>query len=309
MRVVYMGTPDFAVPALEALAVAGYELVLVVAKADRPKDRGKKIQSCPVKLKALELGLDLASPEKLKGNDEFMEKLKVLRPDIIVVAAYGKILPPEILELPKYGCVNIHASLLPKYRGPAPIHRAVINGDKMTGVTLMRMAEGMDTGDMIAKAETPVGLKTTEDLHIELADMGAKLLIAQLPLIETGQAVYEKQDEAFASYAPMVFKQDGIIDFSKSAEEICCLVRGFYSWPTASTVLNGQVMKVHKAEVLHRESLSAPATVVEADSSGITVACGCGCVSLRNIQMPGKKAMDAGAFLLGNKIEIGTVLG
>ena len=309
MKVIYMGTPDFAVPALEALVKAGHDVALVVTKADRPKDRGKKIQSCPVKLKALELGLNVESPEKVKGNTEFFDLLKSIEPDFICVAAYGKLLPKEILELPKYGCVNIHGSLLPKYRGPAPIHRAVIDGEKETGVTIMQMAEGMDTGDMYAKAAVEIGEKTTEDLHIELADLGAKLLVETLPGLAAGSIKGEAQDESLASYAPMVFKDEGIIDYSKSAEEICCLVRGFFSWPTASTRLVGEVLKVHKAKVGRKGDFGHPGTVVSADRNGLEVACQGGTVIFTNIQAPGKKAMDVSAYFLGNKIEIGTVLG
>ena len=309
MKIIYMGTPDFAVPALEALVNAGHDVALVVTKADRPKDRGKKIQSCPVKLKALELGLDVDSPEQIKNNIEFFEKLKMIEPDFICVAAYGKILPKEILDLPKYGCVNIHGSLLPKYRGPAPIHRAVINGEKETGVTIMQMAEGMDTGDMYAKAAVEVGEKTTEDLHIELADLGAKLLVETLPGLADGSVKGEPQDESLSSYAPMVFKNEGIIDYSKTAEEICCLVRGFYSWPTASTKLNGDVLKVHKAKCGRKGDFGPAGTVVSADKHGLEISCNGGTVLFMNIQAPGKKAMDVSAYFLGNKIEIGTVLG
>ena len=309
MKAVYMGTPEFAVPALEALVKAGHEVALVVTKADRPKDRGKKMQSCEVKLKALELGLPVVSPERIKGNEELLNQLKVIAPDVIVVAAYGKILPVEILNLPKYGCINIHGSLLPKYRGPAPIHWAVINGDEETGVTLMHMAEGMDTGDMIAKAAVKVEEKTTEYLHVELANLGAELLVSQLPHIEDGTAEREKQDEALASYAPMVFKDQGVIDYNKSAKEICCLVRGFYSWPTASTKYNDVVIKVHKATEGRCGNLGLPGQVIAADKNGIEVACKGGSVLFTNIQAPGKKAMDVSAYLLGNKIEIGAVLG
>ena len=307
MKVIYMGTPDFAVPALEALAAAGYEIPLVITKADRPKDRGKKMQSCPVKLKALELGLEVESPEKVKNNPELLAKIQEIAPDFIAVAAYGKILPKEILEAPKYGCVNIHGSLLPKYRGAAPIHRAVVDGEEETGVTIMYMAEGCDTGDMISKAATPILDKTTEDLHVELADMGAKLLIETLPLIAEGKADRIPQDDSLATYAPMVFKEEGVIDFNKSPKEICCLVRGFNSWPTASTKLGEDVMKVHMC--VPATGKGDPGKVLKADKHGIEVACNGGSVVITRLQMPGKKAMDVAAFLAGNKIEIGTFLG
>ena len=322
MKIVYMGTPDFAVPPLKALAAAGLDVALAVTKADRPKDRGKKMQSCPVKLAALELGIPVESPEKLKGNEELFEKLRAIAPDFIVVAAYGKILPKEVLEIPRFGCVNIHASLLPKYRGAAPIHRAVIDGCDRTGVTIMCMAEGLDTGDMLAQASVEIGDKTTAQLHEELAELGASMITSLLPKIERGEVIPVPQDDSLASYAPMVFKEEGVIDFSKTARQICCLVRGFNSWPTASTTLGSQVMKVHMAVPgRSMEALSemqdpdctacrpVPGTVIGADKRGIEVACGDGSVLLTNIQMPGKKAMDVSAWLLGNKIEPGTVLG
>ena len=310
MKIVYMGTPDFAVAPLRALAEAGHDVCLAVTKPDRMKDRGKKLQSCPVKLAALELGIPVETPEKINKNEEFLDLLKSLDPDIIVVAAYGKILPKAVLELPGFGCVNVHASLLPAYRGAAPIHRAVIDGCEKTGVTIMCMEEGLDTGDMLAQAETIIGEKTTAELHEELSELGARLLIETLPKIEDGSAVRVPQDDSLASYAPMVFKEEGVIDFSKDARSICCLVRGFNSWPTASTRLGDQVMKVHAAkEGLRTASGKAFGTVLSAGKEGIEVCCKDGSVFLTNIQMPGKKAMDADAYLRGNKIEIGTVLG
>jgi len=307
MTVVYMGTPDFAVPALEELYKAGFDIKLVVTKADRAKDRGKKVQACEVKQKALELGLEVESPESIKGNSELIEKLKSISPDFIVVAAYGKILPKEILDIPKYGCINIHGSLLPKYRGAAPIHWAVINGDEETGVTLMYMGEGCDTGDMIAKAVTPVAEKTTEMLFEELSKMGAKLVCETLPLIAAGRTTRVVQDEAIATHAPMVFKEDGVIDFSKTAKEITCLVKGFSSWPCASTKLGNDVMKVHAAKI---GSMSGEiGKVLKVSKDGIEVGCKDGSVVITRLQMPGKKAMDVCAFLAGNKIEIGTILG
>ena len=310
MKIVYMGTPDFAVAPLKALCAAGHEVALAVTKPDRVRDRGKKLQSCPVKTAALELGIPVDSPEKIIGNAEFLEELKGMAPDLIVVAAYGKILPASVLELPRYGCVNVHASLLPAYRGAAPIHRAVIDGCEKTGVTIMMMEEGLDSGDMLAQASTDIGEKTTAQLHEELSELGADLLVKTIPGLEDGTAVRTPQDNSLATYAPMVFKEEGIIDFTKTARQICCLVRGFNSWPTASTMLDGQVMKVHEAKQGGcRPSGKAPGTVVSAGKNGIEVSCGDGTVLLTNIQMPGKKAMDASAFLLGHKIEIGTVLG
>ena len=309
MRIIYMGTSDFAVLPLVALCEANYDIALVVTKPDKPKGRGKKLQSCPVKLEAEKRGLNVDTPERIKGNSAFIDKLKSICPALIVVAAYGKILPPDILDIPQYGCVNIHGSLLPKYRGAAPIHRAVIEGCKTTGVTLMYMAEGMDTGDMIARAEICVGEKTTAMLHEELSALGAKLLVSELPNILNGTAHREPQNEQDASYAPMVFKEDGIIDFSLSAEEICALVRGMNSWPCASTIYNGEVMKVYKASPGNIKSNAQAGTVIDVGKQGLVVACKDGSIVLEQIQMPGKKVMKVSDYLLGNKIEIGAVLG
>lgn len=307
MKIVYMGTPDFAVPCLEKMYKAGFDIQLVVTKADRPKDRGKKMQSCPVKLKALELGLNVESPERIRNNQEFFDKVNSIAPDFIVVAAYGKILPNEILKAPKYGCINIHASLLPKYRGAAPIHRAVMNGEKETGVTIMHMAERCDTGDIIVSASTPIERKTTEDLFNELSVMGGDLVVDVLPKIMDGTAPRIAQDDALATEAPMVFKEDGVIDYTKTAEEIDCLVRGLNSWPTASTVYNGEIMKVHAVNPANGKG--KPGEVIKTSKQGIEVACKDGSVEIVKLQMPGKKIMDAASFLAGNKIEIGTILG
>ena len=311
MRVVYMGTPDFAVPALEALAAGGHEVVLAVTKPDAPSGRGKKLRACPVKEKAAELGIPVISPGRVKGNEEFYEAVKAAGPDIIVVAAYGKILPKSILDIPRLGCVNIHGSLLPKYRGAAPIQRAVLAGEEEAGVTLMYMAEEMDAGDMIAKASVRTGEKTSAELFDELSVLGAGLLMETLPAIEAGTAPRIPQDPAGVSFAPMVEKSEGHMDFGRSARQICCHVRGMNSWPMAYCFLGGETMKVHEAAPGRSSEapLAAPGTVLSAGKSGIEVACGDGSVLLRRIQMPGKKAMDVSAWLLGNKIEIGTVLG
>ena len=307
MKIVYMGTPDFAVKPLEALHEAGHNIALVVTKADRPKDRGKKMQACPVKLKALELGLDVESPEKIKGNEDFLARVKSIAPDIMIVAAYGKILPVNLLEIPRLGCVNIHGSLLPKYRGAAPIQRAVINGESETGVTLMYMAEGMDTGDMIAKAAVPVGKKTAAQLFEELSAVGSDLLMEYLPKIENGTAPRIPQNEEDATYAPMVFKEEGRVDFSKDAKAVCSLIRGFNDAPIASTIWKGEVMKLYYA--VEGDGRGKPGEVLKADKNGIEVACGSGSAVLKTVQMPGKKAMEVSAFLAGNKIEIGSILG
>lgn len=309
MRIVYMGTPDFAVNPLRALAEAGYEVVGVVTQPDKPKGRGKTMMSTPVKEEALKHGYPVYQPVKVR-EPEFMETLKALKPDIIVVAAFGQIIPGSILELPKFGCINIHASLLPKYRGAAPIQQAVIDGEKESGVTIMKMGTGLDTGDMISKIVVPITpSETGGSLFDKLAEAGAKLLIKTLPHIFDGTAVYEKQpEESPTPYAGMITKQMGKIDFSKSAKELERLVRGLNPWPSAFTFWNGKTLKVWESSVAEDTDASGlePGTVVKTNKNGIYVACGQGVLVLSQVQLEGKKRMDADAFLRGCKIDAGS---
>ena len=310
MKIVYMGTPDFAVPALEKICAMGWDVPLVVTKPDRPASRGHKIQQCDVKRKALELGLPVVSPEKVKKNPELAGVLRAADPDFIVVAAYGKILPKEILEIPRYGCVNIHGSLLPKYRGAAPIQRAVLNGDPESGVTIMYMAEECDAGDILAQRAVSIEGKTSEQVFEELSVLGADLLAECLPEIVSGKLKRVPQDASLATHADMIAKEEGQIDWTKSAKALESHVLGMYSWPIAYTVLNGDIFKVHAAQAADRRTSAVPGAVVSAGKEGIGVSCGDGGVLLlKKVQLPGKKAMDAGAFLLGHPVEIGTVLG
>lgn len=304
-----MGTPEFAVPALEKIYENGYEIPVVVTQPDKARDRGKKIQFPPVKEKALELGIEVIQPEKIKGNFEFINQIREINPDLIVVAAYGKILPVELLEIPRLGCINIHASLLPKYRGAAPIHRSIMDGEKETGVTLMYMAEGLDTGDMIVSAKTQIGKKTTSILHDELAIMGANLLSDTLPSIEAETITRTVQDESKATYAPMVFKQDGVIDFSQNPTTIEQLIRGLNSWPGAHTLYKDQIMKVWEAEALDQNSLKPYGMVTNVSEKGIEVSAGGKTLLITRIQMPGKKSMSVADYLKGNKIELPCKLG
>ncbi len=304
-----MGTPEFAVPALQKLWENGYQVDLVVTQPDKARDRGKKIQYPPVKEKALEYGIEVAQPDHIRGNEEFIERVRKMAPDLIIVAAYGKILPPELLEIPRLGCINIHASLLPKYRGAAPIHRSIIEGEEITGVTLMYMEEGLDTGDMISARSTKIEKKTTAELHDELAAMGADLLIKTLPCIKQGINGRTKQDENLATYAPMIFKQDGFVDFSKSPEETERLIRGLNSWPGAYTTFRGEQMKLWKAEVCDDTTDQPDGTVISVSNKGIKVASAGRSLLLTRIQLPGKKAMEVSEFLKGNKIETGEILG
>ncbi len=310
MRIVYMGTPDFAVPALEKIVSCGWDVPLVVTKPDRPASRGHKIQQCDVKKKALELGLAVESPEKVKNNPEFAARLREIAPDFIVVAAYGKILPKEILDIPAYGCINIHGSLLPKYRGAAPIQRSVLAGDPESGVTIMYMAEECDAGDMLAQRAIPIAGKTSEQVFDELSVLGADLLVECLPKIVSGELKGVPQDASLATHAAMIAKEEGQIDWARSAKALESHVLGMYSWPIAFTSLNGEVFKIHAAKAADRRTKAAPGTVVSSGKEGIGVACGDGGVLLlTKVQLPGKKAMDASAFLLGHTVETGTVLG
>ena len=310
MRIVYMGTPDFAVPALEKIVSCGWDVPLVVTKPDRPASRGHKIQQCDVKKKALELGLAVEAPEKVKNNPEFAARLREIAPDFIVVAAYGKILPKEILDIPAYGCINIHGSLLPKYRGAAPIQRSVLAADPESGVTIMYMAEECDAGDMLAQRAIPIAGKTSEQVFDELSVLGADLLVECLPKIVSGELKGVPQDASLATHAAMIAKEEGQIDWDRSAKALESHVLGMYSWPIAFTSLNGEVFKIHAAKAADRRTKAAPGTVVSSGKEGIGVACGDGGVLLlTKVQLPGKKAMDAGAFLLGHTVETGTVLG
>ncbi|MEE1038240.1 MAG: methionyl-tRNA formyltransferase [Eubacterium sp.] len=309
MKIVYMGTPDFAVPALEALVKDGHEVGYVVSQPDAAKDRGKKLKPTAVKAKALEYDLTVLQPEKIKGNEEFLETLRTYAPDLIVVAAYGRILPKEILDLPKYGCVNIHGSILPRWRGAAPIQWSVIAGDKETGVTLMYMAEGLDTGDMIAKAYTSTEGKTSGDLHDELSVLGAELLISKLKDFEAGTIEAEKQNEEESCYEPMLSKKDGIIDFNKGAEEIECAIRGLSPWPGAYTTYNGDTFKIWEAKVLDENKGVAPGTIYDVSKEGIKIATGKGTLMATVIQVPGKRRMNVEDYIKGNTIEINSTLG
>lgn len=309
MKIVYMGTPDFAVPPLQKLCESGHRVVMVVTQPDKARDRGKKVQFTPVKEKALELGIEVQQPEKIRGNEEFFARIKGINPDVIIVAAYGKILPVELLQIPRLGCINIHASLLPKYRGAAPIHRSVIDGEEKTGVTLMYMEEGLDTGDMIAARSTKIGRKTTAELHDELSVMGAELLVKTLPLIEQGIGGRTKQDDSMATYAPMISKNDEMVDFNRTPEEVERLIRGLNSWPGAYTTYKGERMKLWEAEASDEKANKPDGTITEVSKNGIKVAAGGRILLIKRIQLQGKKAMDVSEYLVGNKIETGEVLG
>ena len=303
MRIIFMGTPDFSVGTLEALVEAGHEVCLVVTQPDKPKGRGKEMQYTPVKEAALKHGIEVYQPRRIR-EAECVEKLRQYNADIMVVIAFGQIIPKEILEMVPYGCVNVHASLLPKYRGAAPIQWSIIDGEAVTGVTTMQMDEGLDTGDMLLKTEVPITAEETgESLHDKLARAGAALCVETLEKLQEGSIVPEKQGESPTAYAKMLDKKLGNIDWTKSAVEIERLVRGLNSWPSAYTYWNKKVVKIWKASVTDENSNEQAGTVVKVEKDGFYVQTGNGL----ELQIPGKKRMDAGAFLRGYTIEPGEV--
>lgn len=302
MKIVFMGTPDFSVNALENIVKAGHDVVGVITQPDKTKGRGGKMQYTPVKEKALELGLDVYQPQRVKET-EFIEKLKEMNPDAIVVIAFGQILPKAILDMPKYGCINVHASLLPKYRGAAPIQWSVIDGEKETGVTTMYMNEGLDTGDIIDKVVVPIDKKETGgSLFDKLAIEGGKLILKTLIELENGTAVRTPQDDSKSNYAGMINKQLGKIDFNKSANEIERLIRGLNPWPSAYTKMDGKTLKIWDADVDDSENDSAPGTITEVGKDFIRVATGKGSLKILELQLEGKKRMKTRDFLNGAKI-------
>ena len=306
MRILFMGTPDFAVPCLEKLINDGHNIVGVLTQPDKPQGRKMKLTPPPVKELALKNNLEVYQPESLK-NDAIKSLLEDKQPELIVVVAYGKILPKYVLDFPKYGCINVHGSLLPRWRGAAPIQWSIISGDKTAGVTTMKMAEGLDTGDMLLKYETEIGkTETAGELFDRIALSGAELLHDTIEQIDS--IVPEVQDESKANYAHMLDKQMAQIDWSKSNKEIDCLIRGLNPWPVALTTLNGERLKVYSASL---ENASGKAgEVLKADSkNGLLVACGEGAILLNEIQAVGGKRMNAKDYLRGHKIEVGSILG
>lgn len=306
MRIVFMGTPDFAVPSLQALIDAGHDVCAVYTQPDKPQGRKQILTAPPVKTLALEHDIPVFQPNTLKNEDE-QARLRELAPEVIIVVAYGKLLPKAVLDIPPHGCINVHGSLLPRWRGAAPIQWAVIAGDEMAGVTTMKMAEGLDTGDMLLTYETKVGEKETAgELFDRLAQSGAELLTQTL--VKLDEITPRPQDDAQSCYAHMLDKQMAVIDWSKSAHEIDCLIRGLNPWPIALTTLSGERLKVFAAE--KAAGNGEPGTVLEADpKKGLTVACGEGALKLIEIQLVGGKRMKATDFLRGHVIEVGTKLG
>lgn len=310
MRIVFMGTPDFAVGSLQALCESGkHEILAVVTQPDRPKGRGNKLLQTPVKEYALEQGLTVYQPQKVK-TPEFVELLHELQPELIVVAAFGQFMSKEILELPKYGCINVHASLLPKYRGAAPIQYAIIKGEKESGVTIMQMDIGMDTGAMLDKVVVPIAENTTMgELHDALREQGATLLLQVIDKIAAGTAVAEPQDDAQATYATLLDRSMEHIDWSKTAQEVHNLIRGFNPAPSTFTKLpNGKSLKIWGSKMTDKSSAAAAGTVIETGKHSLFVACGEGVLEITEVQPESKKRMPAQVFLNGRGVQEGDLL-
>ncbi len=307
LRTVFMGTPEFALQPLQGLLAAGVNLVGVYTQPDRPKGRGKKLAASPVKQLALEHGIPVFQPPKLR-DPQAVEELQALQPDLIIVVAYGQILPKVVLDIPLYHCINIHASLLPKYRGAAPINKVIIDGGTETGVTTMLMDVGLDTGDMLVKRSLNIGEnETAGELHDRLALLGREVMEETLDQLCAGTLVAEKQDDALSCYAPMLKKEDGLIDWQRSALEIHNQVRGLDPWPGAYTYLEDEVLKI-AATTVDTGSVEAAGTIISADKTGVRIACGEGVLIVGELQLPGRKRLAAMNFLSGRPLFSGTRL-
>ena len=301
MKIVFMGTPEFAVPSFLRLLEDGYDVAGVFTQPDKPKGRGNKLAAPPVKEAALEKGIPVFQPDRMKDGAA-LQLIKELRPDLIVVVAYGKILPKEILDFPPLGCINVHGSLLPKYRGAGPIQWSVLNGETVTGITTMYMAEGLDTGDMILKTEVEIGPEETSgELHDRMAAVGAQCLSDTIRLILQGNAPRIPQEDSAASYAPMLRKEMARIDFSKTADQVHNLIRGMSPWPVAFTRYGAKMLKVHRAKIASGHG--QPGTVL--DSERLIVACGEGAVEFMEVQLEGAKRMQVSDFLRGHPVTVG----
>jgi methionyl-tRNA formyltransferase len=309
LKIVFMGTPDFAVVSLDKLFKEGYEIKAVITQPDRPKGRGKRMAPPPVKERALEAGIKVLQPERIKDSG-FIEALKALSPDIIIVVAYGQILPEDIINLPAMGCINVHASLLPKYRGAAPINWCIINGETRTGITTMYMDKGMDTGDILLQRETEIGKdETVGQLHDRLAVLGADLLAETLIGLQRGEVSRKVQNHSKATYAPQLNKETGRIDWSKDAKSIYNLIRGTNPWPGCYTEYDSQRMKLWEAKVEEEESRGDCGRILEAGPRGMLVQTGSGTLLVTAIQMPSSRVMTVDEYLRGNVVETGSILG
>lgn len=308
MRLIFMGTPDFAVPTLKTLIESEHEVIAVITQPDKPKGRGKEMQFTPVKQAAIEAGIPVYQPVRVR-DEKVVSMMAEWKPDAIIVAAFGQLLPKAILDMPVYGCINVHASLLPKYRGAAPIQWAVIDGEKESGVTAMLMNEGLDTGDMLKKVTVKIDEKETGDsLHDKLSVLGGGLMLEVLKELESGTAVRTPQTDEDSCYARMLKKEMGAIDFSMPAEKIERLIRGLNSWPSAYTHINGKTLKIWDADVLDEEYEGICGEIVKLSKDELLMKTGKGTLSLREVQLEGKKRMDLEAFLRGYPLQKGMQL-
>lgn len=307
LRIVFMGTPDFACPTLTRLIDRGEDVIAVVTQPDRPKGRGQKLVPPPVKVIAEEHGIPVLQPLKVRVP-EVVAHIRELNPDLIVVVAFGQILPQSLLDIPRHGCINIHASLLPRYRGAAPLNWCLINGETETGITTMMMDAGLDTGDMLVKRSIPIGPdEDAQSLHDRLSLLGADTIDETLDRLMAGTLIREKQDDSFTCYAPMLKKEDGLIDWTREPRQIKNLVRGFTPWPGAYTCLDNKTLKLYKVSVA--EEAGTPGVVIEAGKDGILVACGSGSIRIKELQLEGRKRLSAAEFLAGYRLEPGSRLG
>lgn len=305
MKIVYMGTPEFAVPSLQAICDAGHEVALVVTQPDRRGNRGKVLPSA-VKALSMELGIEVAQPLSIKKEPEFVDKLREINPDIIVVAAFGQILTEEVLNLPKYGCINVHGSLLPRLRGASPMQTCILDGDEKTGVTIMQMAKGLDTGDMLTKVECMIGDKNITELAEDLSSLGAKLLVDTLDLIEAGEVTPEPQNDEESTYAHIIAKKDGATDFNEPADVLVRKLRAYYEWPTLHSFLGDASVKFYDAEAIMDVAVDGEfGTVYSVDKNSFTINCKDSRLVVKELQLQGKKRLKAGDFLRGYKLNIG----
>lgn len=309
MKIVFMGTPDFAAGALKSLIEAGHEITAVVTQPDKAKGRSQELQPPPVKVVALEHGIPVLQPVRIKRPEE-VEKLKQYPADIYVVAAFGQILSQEILDIPEFGCLNIHASLLPKYRGASPIQHVIIDGEEKTGITIMQMDAGLDTGDMLYQKEIVISPKDTyASLHDKLMVLGGEAIVEALPLLEQGKLVPRKQEDALSCYAHLIDKTMGELDFTKSAEILDRLIRGLNPWPSAYTTYHGKQLKVWEAEPVKSPKAGKPGEILAVEKDAVLVAAGSGALRITSLQLSGKKRMSAHDFLLGVRMTPGEILG
>jgi len=308
MNIIFAGTPDFSVPILESLHKEGYNIKMVITQQDRPKGRGKQMQPTPVKEKALELGLEVYQPKNINSR-ESLDKIKEVNPEVIVVVAYGQIFKTEILNLPKYGCINIHASILPKYRGAAPINWVLINGEKETGVTIMQMEEGLDSGDMYYMKKIDI---TPEDdaftIHDKLSILGAEAIVESLDKIVKKEIKGEQQDHSLSTYAPMLSRDTGKIDWNKKNYEIVNLIRGVKGWPSATTYYGDEKIKIHQAKTIDEDFSDIPGEIIRVDDEGVLVQTGKGSILIEELQFPNKRKMHVSEYIQGNEIKEKIVL-